>query len=50
MGSMYLLIGITLTAGIGAWLLFLWSVKNGQFEDIEGPKYRMLDDEDDGDR
>ncbi|HYQ81421.1 MAG TPA: cbb3-type cytochrome oxidase assembly protein CcoS, partial [Anaeromyxobacteraceae bacterium] len=27
------------------WLFFLWSVRSGQYDDPEGPKYRMLDDE-----
>ncbi len=46
MTSMYLLILIALGVGIAAWLLFLWAVKSGQFDDMEGPKYRMLDDDD----
>ncbi len=25
--------------------LFLWSLSRGQFRDIEGPKYRLLEDE-----
>jgi len=41
------LIILSLSLGVGAWLLFVWSVKSGQYEDPEGPKYRMLDDEDD---
>ena len=39
--------GITITTGACAYLFFLWSVKRGQYEDPEGPKYRMLDDDDD---
>ncbi len=46
MGSMLLLIILMLCAGIAAWLLFLWAIKSGQYDDIEGPKYRMLDDDD----
>ena len=46
MWTLYLLIFVTLVLGGGAYLLFLWSVKRGQFEDVEGPKYRMLDDDD----
>ena len=46
MWTLYLLIFVGLTLGAGAYLLFLWSVKRGQFDDMEGPKYRMLDDED----
>jgi len=39
------LIFLTFCIGLAAWLLFLWSVKSGQYDDIEGPKYRMLDDD-----
>lgn len=45
MGEIFLLIFLALCIGTGAWLLFIWAVRNGQYEDIEGPKYRMLDDE-----
>jgi len=45
MWTIILLIIVTLVLGIGAWLFFLWSVKSGQYEDVEGPKYRMLEDE-----
>lgn len=40
------LIVLSLAMGLAAWLLFMWSVKSGQYEDPEGPKYRMLDDDD----
>jgi len=40
-----ILIVLSLCLGIAAWLFFLWSVKSGQYDDIEGPKHRMLDDE-----
>jgi cbb3-type cytochrome oxidase maturation protein len=40
------LILISLALGLAAWLGFVWSVKSGQYDDPEGPKYRMLDDED----
>jgi len=29
--------------GLGA---FLWSLKSGQYEDLEGAKWRVLDDDD----
>lgn len=45
MGTMILLILLTLAAGIVGWLFFLWAVKSGQYDDIEGPKYRMLDND-----
>ncbi len=40
------LILASLALGVGAWLLFVWSVRSGQYDDPEGPKYRMLDDDD----
>jgi len=40
------LILISLALGVLAWLGFLWSVRSGQYDDPEGPKYRMLDDDD----
>ena len=45
MWTLYFLIFLTLALGIGAYLLFIWSVKKGQYDDVEGPKYRMLDDD-----
>jgi len=39
------LIVLSLALGVGAWLFFLWSVRSGQYEDPEGPKHRMLDDD-----
>jgi cbb3-type cytochrome oxidase maturation protein len=44
--SLGLLIGLSLALGLAAWLFFMWSVKSGQYDDPEGPKYRMLDDDD----
>jgi cbb3-type cytochrome oxidase maturation protein len=47
--SLGLLIGLSLALGVAAWLFFVWTVRSGQYEDPEGPKYRMLDD-DEGER
>ncbi|PLX86386.1 MAG: cbb3-type cytochrome oxidase assembly protein CcoS [Desulfuromonas sp.] len=44
--SILLLIFLSFCIGTGVWLFFLYSVKRGEFDDIEGPKYRMMDDED----
>lgn len=30
---------------LGAIMVIIWAVKSGYFEDIEEPKYRMLEDE-----
>ena len=43
--TVVLLIFFTLLLGIAGWLFFLWGVKSGQFDDIEGPKYRIFDDD-----
>lgn len=44
--SIVILIVLSLFIGTGAWLFFVWTVKRGDFDDVEGPKYRMLDDDD----
>jgi cbb3-type cytochrome oxidase maturation protein len=41
-----LLIAVSLALGILAWAFFVWTVKSGQYEDPEGAKYRMLEDDD----
>jgi cbb3-type cytochrome oxidase maturation protein len=46
MGTLGFLIVLSLALGVGAWLAFVWAARSGQFEDPEGPKYRMLDDDD----
>jgi cbb3-type cytochrome oxidase maturation protein len=46
--SIGFLIVLSLALGLIAWLSFVWSVKSGQYDDPEGPKYRMLDDDDEG--
>jgi cbb3-type cytochrome oxidase maturation protein len=43
--STVILILLSLCIGTGAWLFFIWAVKRGDFDDVEGPKYRMLDDD-----
>ncbi len=40
------LILLSLGLGLAAWLFFMWTVKSGQYEDPEGAKYRMLEDDD----
>jgi len=46
MWTIFFLIFIAFIIGIVSWLLFLWAVRSGQYDDVEGPKYRMLDDDD----
>lgn len=46
--SLGTLIALSLALGAAAWLFFVWTVRSGQYDDPEGPKYRMLDDDEDG--
>jgi cbb3-type cytochrome oxidase maturation protein len=49
MTILYLLIPISLLfLSIAVWAFF-WAVKNNQFDDLEGPAYRILFDEDEND-
>jgi len=43
--SLGTLIALSLALGVAAWLFFVWTVRSGQYDDPEGPKYRMLDDD-----
>lgn len=46
MNIIYLLIPFSLVlVGIVAWA-FVWSIGSGQFDDLEGPAHRILDDDD----
>ena len=46
MSSLYLIIPIViLLVALAVWL-FMWAVKSGQFEDMEGPAHRILLDDD----
>ena len=44
--SVVMLIILSLFLATAVWLIFLWAVRKGEFDDAEGPKYRMLDDDD----
>ena len=47
MESLYFLIPIAVIfVGIAAGIFF-WALKSGQFEDLEGPAWRLLQDEND---
>ena len=45
LNSIITLIILSIFLGAAAWLIFIWAVKKGEFDDIEGPKYRMLEDD-----
>ncbi|CAG4882570.1 Cbb3-type cytochrome oxidase assembly protein CcoS [Georgfuchsia toluolica] len=46
MEILYLLIPMSVVLVFAIALIFWWSVKSGQFEDLEGPAYRILMDDD----
>jgi cbb3-type cytochrome oxidase maturation protein len=41
------LLPIALTAGLVALLAFLWTVRHGQYDDLDGAAQRILLDDDD---
>ena len=47
--SLIALMFLSLFLGFGCWLGFLWAVRKGEFSDIERPKHRMLDEDEDED-
>jgi cbb3-type cytochrome oxidase maturation protein len=47
MASIYMLIPVAVLLIAAAIGLFVWSVRSGQFEDLEGPAHRILMDDDD---
>ncbi|MCU0831040.1 MAG: cbb3-type cytochrome oxidase assembly protein CcoS [Rhizobiaceae bacterium] len=45
MNGLMILIPIALFLGFVGLAAFLWSMKNGQFEDLDGAAWRALDDD-----
>ena len=49
MEVVYLLVPLAIIlAGVVVWAFF-WSIKSGQFDDLEGPAHRVLMDDDEAD-
>lgn len=47
MNILFLLIPLSLILlGVAIWA-FLWAIRSGQFDDLEGPAHRILMDDDD---
>ena len=38
--------GVCIALAVVFILIFVWAVKSGQFHDVEGVKFRMLEDDD----
>ena len=47
MEALYLLIPLSVLAVLGAAWVFLWMSDSGQFDDMEGPAWSVLHDDDD---
>lgn len=47
MDVLYLLIPLGLIVMAIAIIAFLWAIKSGQYDDLEGPAHRILMDDDD---
>jgi cbb3-type cytochrome oxidase maturation protein len=46
MDILFLLIPLSIALAFLIGLAFWWSVRSGQFDDLEGPAHRILDDDD----
>ncbi len=46
MSVIYGLIPGMIILGLVSVLVFFWAVRNGQYDDMEGPAHRILDDDD----
>ena len=46
MESLYLLIPLSVVLVFAIGVAFWWSLRSGQFDDLEGPGYRILMDDD----
>ena len=46
MESLYLLIPVSVVLVFAIGAVFWWSLRSGQMEDLEGPAYRVLMDDD----
>lgn len=47
MEILYLLVPLSVVFVFLIGVVFWWSLRSGQFEDLEGPAYRILRDDDD---
>ncbi|MBI5903368.1 MAG: cbb3-type cytochrome oxidase assembly protein CcoS [Deltaproteobacteria bacterium] len=50
MEMLYIMIPAVIYLGLVGLVFLIWSIKTGQFEDLEGPKYRIFFEDDDAPR
>jgi len=46
MDSLFILIPLAVLIAVVIVALFLWAIRSGQFDDLDGPGYSVLDDDD----
>ena len=46
MNALYILIPLSLVLVFIAVAIFIWAVNNGQFDDLDSPAWRILEDDD----
>lgn len=46
MESLYLLIPLSILFAFGIGFIFWWTIRSGQLDDLEGPSWRILHDDD----
>ena len=46
MNNLFVLLPVALALGLGGLAAFLWSVRSGQYDDLDGAAHRILDDDD----
>lgn len=47
MWSTWLLVAFALLLAVAAWLVLVWAIRSGQYDNVEDIKYRILEDDDD---
>lgn len=47
MWSTWFLVAVALLLAVGAWLVLVWAIRSGQYDNVEDIKYRILEDDDD---
>lgn len=47
MNGLFFLIPVAIGLGALGLLAFMWSIRNGQYDDLEGAAHRILEDDDD---
>lgn len=45
MTNLFVLLPVALLLGLGGLAAFLWSVRSGQYDDLDGAAHRILDDD-----